>query len=98
MSTGSELKSLADSLYNNYLKSKIADQIKSCPRMEKATVVTAPNGSTMGVQLPFDETILNLPYATSLAGIAVGKAVWVIMPYSSLTNGIVIGDAKLSNL
>lgn len=98
MVSSNEMKSFADKLWNNYFKTKVQELVRSAPRMEKATVVTAANGSTMGVQLPFDETILNLPYVASAAEIAVGKAVWVIMPYSSLTNGIVLGDAKLSNL
>ena len=98
MNTGNEIKSLADKLWSNYFKAKVAEAVRSCPRMEKATVATAANGSTMGVQLPFDSTVLNLPYATSIAEAAVGSSVWIIMPYSSLTNGIVLGDAKLNNL
>lgn len=52
----------------------------------------------MAVQLPFDDTVLNLPYASSLSGLTVGQAVWVGIPYSDLSNGVVMFDATFQNL
>ena len=56
-----EMKALADSLWNNYFQPKVADATRSCLRLEKATVKAAPSGGTVAVQLPFDDTVLNLP-------------------------------------
>ena len=52
----------------------------------------------MAVQLPFDDTVLNLPYASSLSGLTVGQTVWVGIPYSDLSNGVVMFDATFQNL
>ena len=93
-----EMKALADSLWNNYFQSKVADATRSCLRLEKATVKTAPSGGTVAVQLPFDDTVLNLPYASSLYGLTPGRSVWVGIPYSDLSNGVVMFDATFQNL
>ena len=93
-----EMKALADSLWNNYFQPKVADATRSCFRLEKATVKTAPSGGTVAVQLPFDETVLNLPYASSLSGLTAGQSVWVGIPYSDLSNGVVMFDATFQNL
>ena len=94
----SEMKALADSLWNNYFQPKVAEATRSCLRMEKATVKAAPSGGTVAVQLPFDETVLNLPYASSLYGLTPGRSVWVGIPYSDLSNGVVMFDATFQNL
>ena len=94
----SQMKALADSLWNNYFQPKVADATRSCLRLEKATVKAAPSGGTVAVQLPFDETVLNLPYASSLSGLTAGQSVWVGIPYSDLSNGVVMFDATFQNL
>ena len=93
-----EMKALADSLWNNYFQPKVADVTRSCLRLEKATVKTAPSGGTVAVQFPFDEAVLNLPYASSLSGLTAGQSVWVGIPYSDLSNGVVMFDATFQNL
>lgn len=92
-----EMKALADSLWN-YFQPKVADATRSCLRLEKATVKAAPSGGTVAVQLPFDDTVLNLPYASSLSGLTAGQSVWVGIPYSDLSNGVVMFDATFQNL
>ena len=96
--TNSQMKALADSLWNNYFQSKVTDATRACLRLEKATVKAAPSGGAVAVQLPFDDTVLNLPYASSLSGLTVGQAVWVGIPYSDLSNGVVMFDATFQNL
>lgn len=94
----SQMKALADSLWNNYFQPKVADATRSCLRLEKATVKTAPSGGTVAVQFPFDDTVLNLPYVSSLSGLTAGQSVWVGIPYSDLSNGVVMFDATFQNL
>ena len=36
-----------------------------CVRQKKLTVVTAPNGTTMGVMQPNDTTIFDIPYVST---------------------------------
>lgn len=93
-----DVKVLADSLWNNYFQPKVADATRSCLRLEKATVKAPSSGGTVAVQLPFDETVLNLPYASSLSGLTAGQSVWVGIPYSDLSNGVVMFDATFQNL
>lgn len=93
-----DVKVLADSLWNNYFQPKVADATRSCLRLEKATVKAAPSGGTVAVQFPFDEAVLNLPYASSLSGLTAGQSVWVGIPYSDLSNGVVMFDATFQNL
>ena len=93
-----DVKVLADSLWNNYFQPKVADATRSCLRLEKATVKATPSGGTVAVQFPFDETVLYLPYASSLSGLTAGQSVWVGIPYSDLSNGVVMFDATFQNL
>lgn len=98
MSQNDQMKDLADRLWNFCFKEKVANATKSCLRLEKATVKAAPSGSTVAVQLPFDDTVLNLPYASSLSNLTAGATVWVGLPYSDLSNGVVLFDATFQNL
>ena len=93
-----EMKALADNFWNNYFRPKVADATRSCLRLEKAIVKAAPSGGTVAVQFPFDDAVLNLPYASSLSGLTAGQSVWVGIPYSDLSNGVVMFDATFQNL
>lgn len=93
----SEMKTLADNLWK-YFEPKIKEATRACLRMEKATVVSAPENGKVGVRFPFDETSLMLPYASSLANLTVGDVVWIGVPYSDLSNGVVMFDATFQNL
>lgn len=96
--TSDDARAFADNLWNNYLEAKVREMLKPYMSMKRATVKAAANGSTMGVQFPFDSSTLNIPYVTSAAGASVGDQVWVAVPYSDMSNAIVIGTATLSNL
>lgn len=96
--TSDDARTFADNLWNNYLEAKVREMLKPYMSMKRATVKTAANGSTMGVQFPFDSSTLNIPYVTSVAGASEGDQVWVAAPYSDMSNAIVIGTATLSNL
>ena len=93
----SEMKALADNLWK-YFEPKVKAATRDCLRMEKATVVSAPTDGKIGVRFPFDETTLLLPYASSLSNLTAGSSVWVGIPYSDLSNGVVMFDATFQNL
>ena len=61
-----------------------------------ATVVSVSAG-TMQVQRPFDSTTLSLPYVSSASSLQAGDPCFVLVP-GNLSNAIVLGDGKLSNL
>lgn len=66
-----------------------------CVRQKKLTVVTAPNGTTMGVMQPNDTTIFNIPYVSTLANVQVGEMV-LVQYFYGMTNMIAVslGDGK----
>ena len=72
----------------------IKEQEKSCFRIYKAKLVSAPNGTTCGVQLVGDNNTLNLPYSTAIKGLSVGTMVWVSTLYNSFSNSIVLSTAQ----
>ncbi len=54
------------------------------------TVVTPPNGATVGVQEPYDDAVLDLPYLAGAAGAKTGDTVTVEWTYG-LSNAVVVG-------
>lgn len=76
----------------------IEERTKSCVRMKKLTVVTPPNGTTMGVMQPNDDThtIFNIPYLASLSNAQIGQPVFVAYWYG-MTNAIAIALLDNSN-
>lgn len=83
----------------NQLAPKIREEIKrqtnDCLRQKKLTVVSAPNGLTMGVMQPNDSTIFNIPYVSTLSSVSVGQVVMVQFFYG-LSNAIAVslGDGQ----
>lgn len=69
----------------------LAEETKSCFRLYKAKVVTAPtpNSSTCEIQLAGDEKTMSLPYSTKISNITAGSMVWVATIYNSFSNAIV---------
>lgn len=59
------------------IRETIRRETADCLRQKKLTVVTAPNGSTMGVMQPNDTTIFDIPYVSTLANVPVGTMVLV---------------------
>lgn len=76
----------------------IEDRTKACLRMKKLTIVTPPNGTTMGVMQPNDDThtIFNIPYLSGLSNAQIGQVVFVVYWYG-MTNAIAIALLDNSN-
>ena len=81
------------------IKREIERQTRSCQRMKSMTVSTAYNSSTglVGVKEAFGNEIL-LPVMSTMdkSKLVAGASVWVCMPYSSMSNAIVMmmGDGN----
>lgn len=69
----------------------IKQETKDCIRQQVVTVVKAPNGTTMGVMKPNDDThtIFNIPYASTLASVPTGTRVRMQYNYG-MTNAIAV--------
>ena len=81
------------------IKREIERQTRSCQRMKSMTVSTAYNGSSglVGVKEAFGSEVF-LPVMSTMdkSKLIVGASVWVCMPYSSMSNAIVMmmGDGN----
>lgn len=77
------------------VRKEARDAAQSAVRAKKMTVVTPPNGQTVGVAEPFGET-LNLPYSSALPSLSPGDAVWVQWFYDNASTMMVIckGDGQ----
>ena len=74
------------------VKSTIDKRTRDKPRMEQMVVRTAYNSTTkkIGVSEPFgDEIFLPVYGGLDASALQVGQSVWVLSPYSSLSNGLV---------
>ena len=93
----------SDLIRNNIMK--IAEdgtekQTRSCFRVYKAVVKTAPNTSTglCGVSFIGDETVLNLPFTTATSTVSVGDIVLVATTFNSFSNAVVWAKADLNGI
>jgi hypothetical protein len=92
------MKRIAEAL-EPLIKREIERQTRSCQRMKSMTVSTAYNGSSglVGVKEAFGSEIF-LPVMSTMdkSRLVVGASVWVCMPYSSMSNAIVMmmGDGN----
>lgn len=68
----------------------IQQATRNCVRRRTVTVATAPNGTTMGVREPYDTTVLDVPYLSSMAGAQIGDTVTIEWVYG-LSNAVVVG-------
>ena len=77
----------------NQLAPKIREEIKrqtnDCLRQKKLTVVSSPNGTTLGVMQPNDTTIFNIPYVSTLASVPVGQVV-LVQYFYGMSNAIAV--------
>ena len=71
------------------VKQVLEEETKPCFRIYKAQIKGLPNGKTCEVQIVGDENTINLPYSSSISGIAVNDMVWVATIYNSFSNAIV---------
>ena len=92
-----ELKEFADNIgryvTEKFLKPKLANTVSYFI----ARVVTAPSAGVVVVQRPFDTATLSLPYVSSASSLSVGDNCMVFV-FGSMSNAIVMGDGKVSNL
>lgn len=72
-----------------WIRRIIQDATRSCVRRKTVTVATAPNGSTMGVKEPYDDTVMDVPYVSTMSGAAVGDTVTIEWMYG-LSNAWVV--------
>lgn len=78
------------------IRSAAETATKSCIRMKKLTVVTAPNGTTMGVMQPNDTQVFDIPYVAALSGVPVGTVVLGIYFYGmSNLIAVSLGDGQI---
>lgn len=87
MNESRELKRYIDSIIENKVRSM--PDFKNCFRVQKAKVITAPNGTTCQVTLIGQDKVLTLPYSSAVSDISVGDIVWVGIIFNSLSNAIV---------
>ncbi len=67
----------------------IAEKTRSCLRVYKASVVSAPDGKTVGISLIGENTVLNLPYSSAISDILPGDLVWVGVIFNHFRNAFV---------
>lgn len=90
------MKMLANALWNNYFEKRVEQKLSGCMRTRRAQVATAPNGTTIGIQFPYETQVYNLPYVSLLANATVGQQVTVAYIYGSATNGVVIQNGTFT--
>ena len=75
---------------------EIDQRTASCVRSRKMTVMSAPNGSTVGVAEPFGQTV-NIPYSSALANVKVGDTVWVDWKFDNASTMVAMatGDGQI---
>lgn len=76
-----------------WIKKLIREETKNCVRRRTLTVVTPPNGETMGVQDVYDPTVMDLPYRAEAADAQVGDTVTIEWLYG-LSNAVVISAPR----
>lgn len=89
-----EMKTMADALWSYFADKYMIPYLSDSVCYFNAVVTSAPNGTTIGVQRPFDNEI-NLPYAWSAETLTVG-AQCIVIVFGDMSNAIVIGDGTLS--
>lgn len=73
-----------------WVRQLIDNATRNCVRRRTVTVVTAPNGTTMGVGEPFESTVMDVPYLSTAAGAQVGDTATIEWVYG-LSNAVVVG-------
>lgn len=76
-----------------WVRRLIEDAVRSCVRRKTVTVVTPPNGSTMGVQEPFDTVVMDVPYYATLNNAKAGDTVTIEWVYG-LSNAVAVRGSE----
>lgn len=92
-----EMKELADNIGRYVTEKFLRPKLASSVSYFIGRVKTAPNAGVIGVERPFDSADYHLPYVSSAAGLSVGDNCMVFV-FGSMSNAIVMGDGKVSNL
>ena len=72
---------------------EIDKRTASCVRSRKMTVMSTPNGSTIGVAEPFGQ-IVNIPYSSALANVKVGDTVWVDWKFDNASTMVAMATGE----
>lgn len=72
-----------------WVRGLIEAATRNCVRRKTVTVATAPNGSTMGVQEPFDNAVMDVPYYATLNNAKVGDTVTIEWVYG-MSNAVAV--------
>lgn len=72
-----------------WIRKIVTEATRNCVRRKTVTVATAPNGSTMGVKEPYDNTVMDVPYVSTMSGAQVGDTVTIEWLYG-LSNAWVV--------
>lgn len=72
---------------------EIDKRTASCVRSRKMTVMSAPNGSTIGVAEPFGQTV-NIPYSSALSNVKVGDTVWVDWKFGNASTMVAMATGE----
>lgn len=73
-----------------WVRAIVDNATRNCVRRKTVTVATAPNGTTMGVQEPYDDTVMDVPYLSTMEGVQAGDTVTIEWVYG-LSNAVVVG-------
>ena len=92
-----EMKELADNIGRYVSEKFLKPKLSSSVSYFIGKVKTAPNGSVVVVERPFDSTNYTLPYVSSASSLQAGDNCMVFV-FGSMSNAIVMGDGKVSNL
>ena len=88
---------LANNLWEQFFKNRVKEMLVNNVSYFKAEVKSTASGGKIGVQRPFDNTELHLPYAQSVSGVQVGDQVLVLV-FGDMSNSFIIAKADLSTL
>ena len=97
MELAREMKELTDNIGRYVMEKFLKPRMQSSVSYFIGKVTTAPNSGSVGVTRPFDATQYILPYVPSASGLSVGDNC-VVFVLGSMSNAIVMGDGRLSNL
>ena len=76
-----------------WVRKLIREETANCVRRRTVTVATAPNGSTMGVREPFDDTVMDVPYYATLNNAKVGDTVTIEWVYG-MSSAVAVSGAE----
>lgn len=97
MELAREMKELADNIGRYVMEKFVKPRLRSSVSYFIGSVTVAPSGGVVGVQRPFDSATYVLPCVSSASGLSVGDNCTVFV-LGSMSNAVVVGDGRMSNL